>query len=359
MSGNTIGHTFRVTTFGESHGAAIGGVIDGCPPGIHIDYDFLNKEMKRRRPGLIKSASARSEEDKVEFLSGILNDVTTGTPLAFIIHNKDQQGSDYNELKEVFRPSHADYTYFKKYGIRDHRGGGRASARETAARVAAGAIAKMMLKPKGIFVKACTTRIGNIVVDKPVDQINFAKSDSNTLFCPDSVISLKMMSLLDSLKRKGDSIGGIVSCLVTGCPPGLGEPVFDKLQADLAKAVMSIPAAKGFEYGEGFAAAEMTGSKHNDEFKVKNKKVIAGENHAGGILGGISSGESIFFRVAFKPVPSISVSQRTVNMKGIEKEIKIKGRHDICVVPRAVAVVEAMAAITIADHLLRYNSYRK
>jgi chorismate synthase len=356
MSGNTFGNIFRLTSFGESHGIALGGIIDGCPSGLAVDHKFIKTEMKRRKPGEINSASARSEEDTVEFLSGIMEGVTTGTPLAFIIRNKDHRSEDYQELKNIFRPSHADYTYFMKYGIRDHRGGGRASARETVVRVAAGAIAKMFLKQIGVSVNACTIQIGNILLDR--NKINFSKAEKDVLFCPDAIASKKMQALLAGLKKKGDSTGGVVSCMIKACPAGLGEPVFDKLQADLAKAMMSIPAAKGFEYGEGFAAAAMTGSQHNDSFTGKGTKTLMLTNHAGGILGGISSGEDIVFNVAFKPVSSIEMNQKTVDAEGIKKEIKIKGRHDVCVVPRAVPVVEAMAAITIMDHYLRYKAYK-
>ncbi|MFH0865552.1 MAG: chorismate synthase [Bacteroidota bacterium] len=359
MSGNTFGNIFRLTTFGESHGLAVGGVIDGCPAGLRLDMKYIIKEMQRRRSGFVNAASSRKEEDKVEFLSGLMDGVTTGTPLAFIITNNDFHSSDYNGLKNIFRPSHADYTYFMKYRTWDHRGGGRASARETVVRVAAGTIAKIFLRKKNISVQAFTSQIGNIAVEKDFHRINFQKAENDILFCPDPKASKKMLALLEALKRKGDTTGGIVSCIVEGCPAGLGEPVFDKLQADLSKAMMSIPAAKGFEYGEGFAAAAMTGAIHNDSFALKNKKITIESNHAGGILGGISSGENIFFRVAFKPISSVRIKQTTVDAEGNMKEIKIKGRHDVCVIPRAVPVVEAMAAITIADHLLRYYAYMK
>lgn len=357
MSGNTFGNIFRLTTFGESHGAALGGVIDGCPAGLRIDMNFIKKEMLRRSTGTMNSVSSRKENDKVEFLSGLVDGVTTGTPLAFIIINNDIRSSDYSELKNIFRPSHADYTYFMKYGIRDHRGGGRASARETAVRVAAGAIAKIFLNEKKISIHACTAQIGNVSVEKELADIDYIKAEKNILYCPDPRISDKMLSYLGTLKEKGDTAGGVASCIIKGCPAGLGEPVFDKLQSDLAKAMMSIPAAKGFEYGKGFAAAGMTGSQHNDAYAVKNKKIIIQSNNAGGILGGISSGENIYFRVAFKPVSSIGMKQKTVDMKGNVKEIKIKGRHDVCVLPRVIPVVEAMAAMTIADHYLRYKAY--
>lgn len=358
MSGNTFGHIFKITTFGESHGVALGGIIDGCPPGLKIDHAFLHKEMKRRRPGSNSSVSARTEEDSVEFFSGLVDDVSTGTSLAFIIRNKDCKSEDYKELKKIFRPSHADYTYQMKYGIRDHQGGGRASGRETVARVVAGSIAKMFLRQQGVFVQACTTQIGNISVQQDYHQLNFNKAYKDILFCPEKVISEKMFALLEGLKKKGDTIGGVVSCVVKGCPAGLGEPVFDKLQADLAKAMMGIPAAKGFEYGEGFSSAALKGSEHNDTFIKKGKNIGFKTNHAGGILGGISSGADINFRVAFKPVSSIRIKQDTVDIGGNKNEISIGGRHDVCVIPRVVPVVEAMAAITITDHYLRYKAYK-
>lgn len=358
MSGNTFGTFFRLTTFGESHGVALGGVIDGCPAGLPVDMRFINREMQRRKPGSSKISSSRNENDNVKFLSGILDGVTTGAPLAFLIPNNDARGSDYDELKNIFRPSHADYTYFMKYGIKDYQGGGRASARETAVRVAAGAIAKIVLNEKKISVHACTTQIGSIPVNKELKHADFIKAGKNVLFCPDKDVSDKMISCLENLKKDGDTTGGIVSCLIGGCPAGLGEPVFDKLQSDLAKAMMSIPAAKGFEYGEGFGSAAMKGSQHNDTFAATNKKITLQSNHAGGMLGGISSGAEIRFRVAFKPISSISAKQSTVDINGNSKVIKIKGRHDVCALPRAVPVVEAMAALTIADHYLRYKSYK-
>ncbi len=360
MSGNTIGKIFSLTTFGESHGIALGGVIDGCPANLKMDMNFISDELQRRRTGMNKLMSSRSEDDKVEFLSGLMNGVTTGTPLAFIILNKDHRSSDYSGLKDIFRPSHADYTYLMKYGIRDYQGGGRASARETVARVVAGAIAKMILKKKNISIHAFTSQVGNICIDKKgMKNINYKKTENDILFCPDAKASDKMQTYLENIKKQGDTIGGVVSCIITGCPVGLGEPVFDKLHAELAKAMMTIPAAKGFEYGEGFAVAAMNGSEHNDAFIFEKKKVKLATNHAGGILGGISNGENIFFNVAFKPIPSIGKAQKTINEKGVPKEIKIKGRHDVCVIPRVVPVVEAMAALTIVDHLFRNNSYNQ
>jgi len=357
MAGNTFGQIFRLTTFGESHGIAIGGVIDGCPPGIKLDEKFIASEMELRSPGKRDYSSSRKEDDKVEFLSGVYKGKTTGAPLAFIIKNSDQHPSDYDSLKDILRPSHADYTYHLKYGIYDHRGGGRASARETAVRVAAGAVAKLILAKNKISIHAFTSQIGNIAL-KNGFKVDIPAINKDLLRCPDKATSSKMQKLLESIKKEGDSVGGMVSCFIQDCPAGLGEPVFDKLQADLAKAMMSIPAAKGFEYGAGFAAAQMKGSEHNDTFKSVRGKILLSSNHAGGIQGGIGNGEDIYFNVAFKPVSSISKEQKTVNLKGAETTISIKGRHDVCVVPRAVAVVEAMTALVITDHLLRLNTLK-
>ena len=357
MAGNSFGQVFRLTTFGESHGSAIGGIIDGCPPDIIIDEKFVENEMNRRRCGSSPFSTSRKEEDKVKFISGIYERKTTGAPLAFIIHNNDQRSSDYDELKDLYRPSHADITYFLKYGIRDHRGGGRSSARETAVRVAAGAVAKLFLAKYKIGIHAFTSQIADISLESNF-KININAIDKDSLRCPDKEVSIKMQERLTQLQKEGDSAGGIVTCFAQNCPAGLGEPVFDKLQADLAKAMLSIPAAKGFEYGEGFAAAEMKGSEHNDAIKLKNKEITFSTNHAGGILGGISNGEDIYFNVAFKPVSSISKKQKTINSKGIEKSIAINGRHDVCVVPRAVSVVEAMTALVITDHLLRVKTLK-
>lgn len=357
MAGNSFGQIFRLTTFGESHGYAVGGVIDGCPPGIKLDITFIAAEMKRRSPGQSNYTSYRKEEDKVEFISGIMNFITTGAPLAFIVKNTDQRPSDYKHFKDLFRPSHADYTTILKYGINDQRGGGRASARETVARVVAGAIAKLILAKSKISIHAFTSCIGGISIE-PKSKVDIAAIKHDPLFCPDKAISLKMQKLLTQLRKEGDSTGGIVTCFVRNCPAGIGEPVFDKLSADLAKAMLSIPASKGFEYGEGFASVDMKGSEHNDTFENKKGKIVFSSNHSGGIQGGISNGEDIYFNVAFKPVSSISKKQKTVDRKGDEAEISVKGRHDICVVPRAVAVVEAMAAIVIVDHILRFKSLK-
>ena len=358
MAGNSIGQIFRLTTFGESHGYAVGGVIDGCPPEIMIDEKFIEAEMSRRSPMHNSASTSRKEADKVEFISGVFEGKTTGTPLAFIIKNGDHHSSDYDVLKNIFRPSHADFTYLSKYGIRDHCGGGRASARETAARVAAGAIAKLFLTKYEIKINAYTSQIGNISINKKHTDIDFTAIDKDVLRCPDKEASVKMIELISKLKSENDTIGGIVGCVIKNCPIGLGEPLFDKLQADLAKAMMSIPAAKGFEYGEGFSSALMKGSENNDVFTNKKNKISISTNHSGGILGGISSGEYIYFNVAFKPVSSISKVQQTVDITGKETIIEIKGRHDICVAPRAVSVVEAMAALVLTDHLLRSKTLK-
>jgi chorismate synthase len=357
MAGNTLGQIFRLTTFGESHGLAIGGVIDGCPAGILLDEKFIAGEMARRKPGTSAFSTSRKEDDLVKFISGIFNGKTTGAPLAFIIHNNDQRSSDYDDLKDLFRPSHADITYTIKFGIRDHRGGGRASARETAVRVAAGAIAKLYLKKHKISIHAFTSQIADISLENNY-KVDIPAIDKDPLRCPDKGVSVKMQKKLTQLQKEGDSTGGIVTCFAANCPAGLGEPVFDKLQAELAKAMMSIPAAKGFEYGEGFASAEMKGSEHNDALKMKNGKISFATNHAGGILGGISNGDDIYFNVAFKPVSSISKNQKTINSKGVEKNITVQGRHDVCIVPRAVPVVEAMTALVITDHLLRLKTLK-
>ena len=353
MPGNSIGHTFRLSTFGESHGVAIGGIIDGCPAGLQIDYTFIQNELNRRRPGQSSITSQRKEDDKVEFLSGIFEDKTTGTPIAFVIFNKDHQPADYDHLKNTFRPSHADYTYEKKYGIRDHRGGGRASARETATRVVGGAIAKLILIKAGIDITAFVSQIGDVILDIDYKKIDFKTIESSPVRCPDPVKSDDMVALIDMLKKEGDTIGGIITCIISGVPVGLGEPVFDKLHADLAKAIMSINAVKGFEYGSGFKAVIMRGSEHNDKFKSSGNIISTETNYSGGIQGGISNGQNIYFRAAFKPLATIMSDQQTVDKDGLKKIIKGKGRHDVCVVPRAVPIVESMAAIVLADHYLR------
>lgn len=352
MSGNTFGTLFKLTTFGESHGTAIGGVIDGCPAGLELDLDFIRTELERRRPGQSKIVTQRKESDTPEFLSGVFEGKTTGAPIGFIIRNENQKSDDYNHNKEVFRPSHADYTYFAKYGIRDHRGGGRSSARETACRVVGGAIAKLLLKKQGIVIRAFTSQIGDIKYLKPLHETDFSAIEKNIVRCPDPLLAEAMIARIEQVRKAGDTIGGIVTCIVSGVPAGVGEPVFDRLHAQLGKAMLSINAVKGFEYGSGFSSVSMTGSEHNDEFYSTQGKVKTKTNHSGGIQGGISNGEDIYFRVAFKPVATIMKEQNTVNDKAEPAVITGKGRHDPCVVPRAVPIVEAMSALVLADQIL-------
>lgn len=358
MPGNSFGTLFRLTTFGESHGPAIGGVVDGCPAGIDFNYELVRNEMRRRRPGQSKIVTQRKEQDEVEFLSGIFEGKTTGAPIGFIIRNTDARSADYEALKEVFRPSHADYTYDAKYGVRDYRGGGRSSARETACRVVGGAIAKMVLVKSGIKIQAWVSQVGDITISSDYRMHNLALSETNLVRCPDPVVAKEMISLIESVRKEGDTVGGVVSALIEGVEPGSGEPVFDRLHADLGKAMLSINAVKGFDYGSGFASSAMRGSVHNDAFiPADNSRGLATRtNNSGGIQGGISNGEDIYFRVAFKPVATIIQKQMTVNKKGQPVEMMGKGRHDPCVVPRAVPVVEAMAALVIVDHLLRFQA---
>lgn len=355
MAGNSFGTLFRLTTFGESHGVAIGGVVDGCPAGIDFDFGLVRDEMRRRKPGQSKIVTQRKETDEVEFLSGIFEGKTTGAPIGFIIRNNDQRPADYDALKEVYRPSHADFTYDAKYGFRDHRGGGRSSARETACRVVGGAIAKMYLAQHGVKIRAWVSQVGAISIPKDYRQLNLALSETNMVRCPDLAAAKEMIALIEATRKNGDTVGGVVSALIEGVQPGLGEPVFDRLHADLGKGMLSINAVKGFDYGSGFDAPAMNGSQHNDAFVPADneRKIATRTNHSGGIQGGISNGEDIYFRVAFKPVATIIQKQMTVNKKGQPVEMMGRGRHDPCVVPRAVPVVEAMAALVVADHLLR------
>jgi chorismate synthase len=358
MAGNSIGQIFRLTTFGESHGAAIGGVVDGCPAGLTFDFDLIRLEMRRRRPGQSKIVTQRKESDEVEFLSGVFEGKTTGAPIGFIIRNTDARSSDYDVFREIYRPSHADFTYEKRYGIRDHRGGGRSSARETACRVVGGAIAKMFLKHHGIHINAWVAQVGNILLNTEYADLNLTLTESNPVRCPDPVVAAQMIELIEQTRKRGDTVGGVINAVAFGVPPGIGEPVFDRLNADLGKAMLSINAVKGFETGNGFAAASMFGSEHNDAF-IPGKKagdIVTATNHSGGIQGGISNGQDVFFRVAFKPVATIIQKQFTVNREGKAVEMTGRGRHDPCVVPRAVPIVEAMAALVIADHLLRSRS---
>jgi chorismate synthase len=356
MAGNTIGTLFRLTSFGESHGEALGGILDGCPAGLEIDSNFIQSELDRRRPGQSKIVTQRKEGDKVEFLSGIYEGKSTGTPIGFIVRNENQKSGDYSHIEEVYRPSHADFTYDKKYGFRDHRGGGRASARETVSRVVAGAIAKLVLQKHNIVVTAYTSQVGEIRLLKDYRELDHSITETNAIRCPDKLIAETMIQKVEQVRKEGDTIGGVITCFATGVPAGLGEPVFDKLHADLGKAMLSINAVKGFEYGSGFSGVQMKGSEHNDPFLVKKNGIGTATNRSGGIQGGISNGEDIYFRVAFKPVATLMQKQTTLNSKGESVEMTGRGRHDPCVLPRAVPIVEAMTALVLADHLLRHRS---
>ena len=358
MAGNTFGKLFRITTYGESHGKAIGVILDGCPAGLDIAVDSIQKELDRRRPGQSRITTQRKESDTVQILSGIYEGKSTGTPISLLIPNEDQRSKDYDHIRAAYRPSHADFTYDSKYGIRDHRGGGRSSARETAARVAAGAIAKMLLETAGIRIQAYVSRVADIQVVKSHEQLDLSQTESNLVRCPDPETAQKMIELIDRVRKEGDTVGGVVTCVVEGCPAGLGEPVFDKLHADLAKAMLSINAAHGFEYGSGFEGTYLRGSEHNDLFENENGKIRTKTNRSGGIQGGISNGETIYFNVGFKPIATIMRPQASVDSEGQRAEVKGKGRHDPCVLPRAVPIVEAMAALVLADHWLQNRNAR-
>lgn len=354
MAGSSTGKIFKVTTFGESHGPAIGAVIDGCPAGLEIDIAFIRKALQRRRPGQSKLSTSRKESEEIEFLSGIFEGKSSGTPIAFIIRNEDQRSKDYSHIKDTYRPSHADFTYDQKYGFRDYRGGGRASARETAARVAAGGIATLLLRQYGIEILAYTSAIGPFELKEVVKNSDLKAIDSNLVRCPDKDMAEKMEHHILVQKQAGDSCGGVITCLIKGYPAGLGEPVFDKLHADLGKAILSIPACKGIEFGAGFQATKMKGSEMIDPFTTdKDGKVVTSSNNSGGIQGGISNGMDIFLRAAFKPVSTLMRDIPTIDTGGNPIILKGKGRHDPCVVPRAIPIVEAMAALVLADHLLR------
>ena len=353
---NTFGTLFRLTTFGESHGPGIGGIIDGMPAGIPVDLDFIQSELNRRKPGQSALTTPRKENDCVELLSGVFDGRTTGCPIGFLVRNENQHSADYDNMRHVFRPSHADFTYETKYGIRDHRGGGRSSARETIARVVGGAFAKMVLKEKGIRITAFTQQVGWIDADKDYATYDFAEIERNPVRCPDADKAAEMGKLFAEVKAAGDTIGGIIACVIQGCPVGLGEPVFDKLHAQLGAAMLSINAAKGFEYGKGFAGVTDRGSAQNDYFIPDgNGGITTATNHSGGIQGGISNGRDIYFRVAFKPVATLLQPQPTVNDRGEATELKARGRHDACVLPRAVPIVEAMAAMVILDNYMLHN----
>lgn len=348
---NTIGNIFRLTSFGESHGTAIGGIIDGCPAGLKLDFNFIQSELDRRKPGQSKITTPRKENDEVEFLSGIFDGLTTGTPIAFVIKNNNQHSKDYDNMKDLYRPSHADYTYTKKYGIRDHKGGGRSSARETIARVVAGAIAKLYLDSIGVTITAYTTQVGHIKLKESYSSYDLKTIENNIVRCPDQKIAEEMIDYIDQIRKDGDTIGGVITCVIQGVPIGLGEPVFGKLHAALGQAMLTINACKGFEYGDGFDV-EHKGSERNDEMYTINGETKLKTNNSGGIQGGISNGEDIYFKTSFKPVATILQKQNTIDISGNNVELNAKGRHDPCVLPRAVPIVEAMAAITILDYYL-------
>lgn len=352
-AGNTFGQMFRITTFGESHGRGIGVIIDGCPAGLKLDLGAIQLDLDRRRPGQSNIVTQRKESDTFELLSGVFDDMTQGTPIGMVIYNADQKSKDYNHIKDKYRPSHADFTYTAKYGHRDYRGGGRSSARETAARVASGSIAKQLLSTVGVSFHAYVSQVGPIKLDLSHEEVNLDFVESTDVRCPDLDIAQRMIDLIKEVRKDGDTIGGVVTCVVKGVPVGLGEPVFDKLHADLAKAMLSINAVKGFEYGSGFAGVEMRGSQHNDEFYTEDDVVKTKTNRSGGIQGGISNGMDIYFRVAFKSVATVMKPQTSVDKDGNEVEVLGRGRHDPCVLPRAVPIVEAMAALVLADHWLR------
>jgi len=347
MSGNIYGTLFRLATYGESHGPAIGGVIDGCPAGITLDFEAIQRDLNRRKPGQSAIVTQRKEPDEVSFYSGIFEGKTTGTPIGFAIHNTNQKSHDYSHIKDSYRPSHADYVYDEKYGIRDYRGGGRSSARETASRVVAGAIAKQFLAP--ISIQAYVSSVGTLTMNTPPSQVDFSTIEENPVRCPDPKMAEEMEAYIKQIRKEGDTVGGIITCVIKNVPIGLGEPAFDKLHAELGKAMLSINAVKGFEYGSGFGGTQMKGSEHNDLF---NTDGTTQTNRSGGIQGGISNGMDIYFNVAFKPVATIMQHQETINSKGEKVDMQGKGRHDPCVVPRAVPIVEAMAALVLADFSL-------
>lgn len=349
---NTFGNLFRLTTFGESHGKAVGGIVDGFPAGIDIDLEFIQNELARRRPGQSRITTDRKEPDEVELLSGVFEGKSTGTPIAFEVRNTNQHSKDYDNMRQLFRPSHADFTYYNKYGVRDHRGGGRSSARITIARCVGGALAKLALQQLGISITAYTSQVGDIKLEKDYHLYDLDTIEDNPVRCPDQAKAKQMEELIAGVKAQGDTVGGIITCVIKGCPVGLGEPEFGKLHAALGGAMLSINAVKGFEYGEGFDCATAKGSELNDVFINQNGKISTSTNHSGGIQGGISNGQDIYFRVAFKPVATLLMKQNTVTIEGIPTELNARGRHDPCVLPRAVPIVEAMAAMVILDNYL-------
>ena len=352
---NTFGKIFTLTSFGESHGEAVGGVIDGMPAGIDVDMTFIQQELDRRKPGQSALTTSRKEKDEVELLSGVFEGKTTGAPIGFIVRNTNQHSHDYDNMRDLFRPSHADYTYYEKYGIRDHRGGGRSSARITIARVVGGALAKLVLRQIGIDIKAYTSQVGDIKLENDYLHYDLDTIEQNDVRCPDKEKAAEMEQFIKEVKSEGDTIGGVITGVIKGCPVGLGEPEFGKLHAQLGAAMLSINAAKGFEYGDGFAGVTMRGSEQNDAFTIENGKITTKTNHSGGIQGGISNGQDIVFRVAFKPVATLLKDQQTVDREGNMTTFKAQGRHDPCVLPRAVPIVEAMAAMTILDMYLLRN----
>jgi chorismate synthase len=355
--GNTFGRLFRVTTWGESHGAAVGAVVDGCPPRLPLSEADIQPELDRRRPGQSLLTSQRKESDTVRIVSGVFEGQTLGTPIGLVIPNEDMRPGDYREMREKYRPSHADYTYEAKYGVRDWRGGGRTSARETAGRVAGGAIARKLLAHRyGVEVVAWVAKVGRLLADCDLEKVTRAEVDRTPIRCPDLAVAEQMMAAVEAVRKEGNSLGGIVACVVRGCPPGWGEPVFDRLEADLAKAVLSLPASKGFEIGSGFAGTDLTGLEHNDEFYMDGDRVRTRTNRSGGVQGGITNGETVYFRVAFKPTATILHEQRTVDIRHEETTIEGRGRHDPCVLPRAVPMVEAMTLLVLADHALRHEA---
>jgi chorismate synthase len=357
--GNTFGHLFRITTWGESHGGAIGAVVDGCPPRLPLGEADIQPDLDRRAPGQSAIVTQRKETDTVRILSGVFDGVTLGTPISLMIPNQDQRSEDYREVQEKYRPSHADYTYDAKYGVRDWRGGGRTSARETAARVAAGAIARKLLRERfRVEVIAWVSKVGRLSVESDVESVTVEQVEATPIRCPDAAAAAQMIAAVEAARKAGNSLGGVVTCAVRGCPPGWGEPVFDRLEADLAKAALSLPASKGFEIGSGFAGTDLTGLEHNDSFYMEGDRVRTRTNNSGGVQGGISNGETIYFRVAFKPTATVMREQDTVNVRHEETTIKGRGRHDPCVLPRAVPMVEAMTTLVLADHALRYDAVR-
>ena len=359
MTRNTFGNLFTLTTFGESHGEAIGGVIDGMPAGIDIDLEFIQQELNRRRPGQSSITTSRQEADKVELLSGVFEGKSTGCPIGFIVRNTNHHSQDYENLRCLFRPSHADFTYEQKYGVRDHRGGGRSSARITISRCVGGALAKLVLKQMGISVQAYTSQVGPIALERDYRLYDLSQTENNAVRCPDAEKAKEMEALITQMKQEGDTIGGVITCVIKGCPAGLGEPEFGKLHAALGSAMLSINAAKGFEYGEGFEGVTARGSEQNDVFQTIGGQITTKTNHSGGIQGGISNGQDIYFRVAFKPVATILKAQETVDKEGNTTIFQVKGRHDPCVLPRAVPIVEAMAAMTILDYYLLKNDFNR